>query len=217
MKHSLRATAATALVASIVSAPFILSHSDAQADTPRSDISLPGITVGPTIKVDGLITVGPGITVDIPPVTVPPLLPTQVPTQLPTQGPTQAPSQEPTQPPVEPNTSRPTQRATPNPQPSEEPSTASPVVPDESTPSAGQTSSPSGTVVPEKPDDTADDNDDKSPTVVTKVVIGTLATVLVAVLGILAMFFGYVLGRRDAERYQQGFTKSLVAFARGET
>lgn len=56
----------------------------------------------------------------------------------------------------------------------------------------------------------------KTETIVRTVLAGTLVTLLLVGLGILALFLGYILGQRDAAKEEDDFLRSLVAQVRGE-
>lgn len=56
----------------------------------------------------------------------------------------------------------------------------------------------------------------KTEVVVRKILVGTLVSIGLAVLGILALYCGYILGQKDSEKYQNKVLKGLIGRARGE-
>lgn len=57
----------------------------------------------------------------------------------------------------------------------------------------------------------------KIETVVKRILLGTLVSLVLAALGILAMFLGYIMGQTDAKRNEDNFLQSLRAKVRGES
>lgn len=94
-----------------------------------------------------------------------------------------------------------------NAEPSERP-TATVTVTEEPT---GQPSPTSGTVEPSPESEvvTRTETRTKTETIVRNVLLGTLASLVLAGLGILAMFLGYILGQKDAKKNEDNFLESL--------
>lgn len=210
MSHEgIKAMTATAAAVAVVVIPFMgITGEDAEA----SDIPIPGVT----LTVTDFVTIDvPGPTVRIPGPTVRVPGPTET-VRVPLPGETVT-----VRPPRATETVRipgPTETVTvrpDNPQPSAQPSDA-PTATVTVSPEAGQTTAGSGTVDPKPSDQTPSDDAQTIETIVKKVAIGLLATLVIAGLGILAMFFGYILGRGDERRQTQGFYRSLLRVARGE-
>ena len=150
----------------------------------------------PTIKVPGPTIKVPGPTVEVP---VPG--PTRT-VEVPVPGPTRTveiPG------PTETVTVRPD-----NPQPSQAPAeTETVTVQPEPT---GQPSPTRGTVAPSPEPEVVTETETrtKTETIVRQVLLGTLASIAFAALGILALFLGYLLGQRDAKKNEDKFLESLL-------
>lgn len=54
------------------------------------------------------------------------------------------------------------------------------------------------------------DTQTKTETIVRRIAVGALVTLALAALGILAMFLGYILGQKDAQRNEDRFMQSLL-------
>jgi hypothetical protein len=217
MSHTWRAVVATALISMLVCLPFLLKGDDARAEPPRAEVSLTGITVAPTVRLGGQTLPIPGLTVIIPPIQLPPLVPEvpEVPVQTNRpQPPVPQPSQGSTQAPSGIKTPQPTSRPGDNKPGPQKGSTDNPTKKVSPRATGRQTPSSRATVVPAPREDNEKGDTQRNDTVVTKVIVSTLLTLVIAAVGIFAMFFGYILGRKDAERNQRGFYRSLLAAAR---
>lgn len=86
-------------------------------------------------------------------------------------------------------------------------------------PSAGQRA-PVCVIVEQSPPEvrvvTAHETRTKTETLVRKVLLGTLVSLTLAAIGMLAMFLGYIMGQRDGQKHEDDFVKSLIGFVRGE-
>lgn len=151
-------------------------------------VPIPTIKVpGPTIKVPG-----PTVTVRPDPIEVPVPGPTRT-VEIP--GPTETVT-------VRPN----------NPQPSQAPGETETVTAQPEPQPTGQPTGPRGTLTssPEPEVVTETETRTKTETIVRGVLLGTLASIAFAALGILALFLGYLLGQRDAKKNEDRFLESLL-------
>lgn len=80
----------------------------------------------------------------------------------------------------------------------------------------GQTTAPSDTVTPspEVRRETETKTQNKTETTVKRVALGLLASLVLAGLGMLALYLGFILGHKSAERSEDKFLKSLVSVIR---
>lgn len=95
--------------------------------------------------------------------------------------------------------------------PNNEPAPTVTVTPDAVPEPTGQPSESRGTVAPSPEPEVVTETETrtKTETIVRKVLLGTLATIAFAALGILALFLGYILGQRDAKKNEDNFLESL--------
>lgn len=153
-------------------------------------VTRPPIKVpGPTVRVRGPKTKVPGPTVTLPPkpratVTIP--------------GPTSTVT-------VRPNNTRPSQAPA-------GPTRTVTVTPSPSSGLTRQPITPSGTVepTPEPSGDNTSETRTKTETIVRRVVAGTLALTVLAALAILALWLGYILGYKGAERQEVRSLRNML-------
>lgn len=95
--------------------------------------------------------------------------------------------------------------------PDNTPAPTATVTPDAVPEPTGQPSPTRGTVAPspEPEVETETETRTKTETIVRKVLLGTLASIAFAALGILALFLGYLMGQRDAKKNEDNFLESL--------
>ncbi len=56
----------------------------------------------------------------------------------------------------------------------------------------------------------------KTQVIVRKILLSALVSIVLTILGILALYIGYILGQRDAQKYDNRILKGLISRARGE-
>lgn len=167
---------------------------------PIPTVKVPGPTIrlpGPTIRIPGPTVIIPGATVTVPG------LPGATVTVSANPGPTRT------------VTIRPS-----NPGPSALPTrtvtiSVGPQGTTTITPS-GQNPTVRATITPPPEVETRTVTRTKTETVIRNVVLGTLVSLVIAALGILALYLGYIMGQKDAQKNEDQFLESLIGRVRGE-